>query len=155
MALLYKMLRSPTLVVFQGLPASGKTTRAKQEVLAAPSSRVVRVNRDDLRWSLCVKPDYSLEQEELITAAQYAMLTALLRQNVIVISDDTNLRGMHVATLRAIAEEAGAGFHLVNGFLTVGLDECVRRDKARPPGQFVGEEVISRMWHRFTAEQVD
>lgn len=152
MSELFEGLAGPALVVFRGLPASGKTERAKQEVLARPPGEVVRVNRDDLRRSLCIRPNYEQPQEDRVSVAQYAMITALLRDGAVVISDDTNLNGAHVATLRAIAALHDASFHVVDDFLAVSPEECIERDRHRGPGEFVGETVIMSKWWRYLAD---
>lgn len=154
---MFSHLAGPALILFQGLPASGKTERAKREILAVRPGRIVRVNRDDLRRSMCVKPTFDRDlrtlQEERVTVAQHAMIRALLNDDAVVIVDDTNLISAHVTILQAIAAELGADFRLVDDFLTVSPEECIERDKHRVPSEMVGETVILSMWHRFLAER--
>lgn len=150
---MFSHLPGPALIVFQGLPASGKTDRAKREILAVRPGRIVRVNRDDLRRSMCVKPNYEQDQEERVTTAQHAMVRALLASGAVVIVDDTNLVAARVATLRAIAFEVGADYRLVDDFLQVPLATCIERDAMRNPSEVVGKDVILSMWQRFLTER--
>lgn len=142
--------KDPVLVITRGLPASGKTTWAKQQVLTR-QGLAVRVNRDDLRRMMFVRQDYSRHQESRVTVAQHAMVTELLRTGSTVICDDTNLDLARVATLRAFAAANHARFHVVDDFLRVPLAECIQRDSFRDPAEQVGEEVILSMWQRHLA----
>ena len=75
-----------TLTITRGLPGSGKTTWARQQ------GGAVRVNRDDLRRMLHGGPIGLGWAEVQVTLAQRALIEALLRAGLNVISDDTNLR---------------------------------------------------------------
>jgi tRNA uridine 5-carbamoylmethylation protein Kti12 len=146
-------LQGPALVVFRGLPASGKTTEAKRLILAAPEGHVVRVNRDDLRRSMYVTPTYGQVQEEGVTAAQHAMIEALLQRGAVVISDDTNLIDVYLQTLWDIAFVFSAKFVVVDDFLRVSPSRCVSRDGVRAPAERVGRDVILSMWQRYLTQQ--
>lgn len=137
------------LFITRGLPASGKTTWARQQVDSRPAGQVVRINRDDLRSMMLptdyARPDY--RPETLITKIQHGPITALLADGVDVIVDDTNLRSRAVRTLAEFAVRAGADWHLVDQFLEVPVEECIRRDAAR--NRPVGEAVIRAMWRKY------
>jgi predicted kinase len=74
-----------TLTITRGLPGSGKTTWARQQVGA------VRVNRDDLRRMLHGRHLGYARAEAQVTVAHRALVAALLEAGVNVICDDTNL----------------------------------------------------------------
>jgi predicted kinase len=133
------------LLITRGLPASGKTTFALEL-----QPRVVRVNRDDLRRMLHGRRMYTQWAEGQVTAVQRASVEALLRARADVIVDDTNLRSRTVREWAELADRFGAAFE-VHDFTDVPLEECVRRDAARPAGEQVGEEGIRRMHARYLA----
>ena len=76
------------LIICRGLPASGKSTWAKQWVLEDPEHRV-RINQDDIR--LMLGKYWVPSREKLVQHIQEeALIEALLRGYNIVI-DNTNL----------------------------------------------------------------
>lgn len=133
------------LLITRGLPASGKTTFART---LQPS--VVRVNRDDLRRMLHGSRLFTQRAEGQVTVAQRAQVEALLRAGVDVIVDDTNLRSRTVRDWARLATRLGASFE-VHDFTDVPLEECLRRDAARPEEERVGEEAIRRLYERYLA----
>jgi predicted kinase len=139
--------RPARLIATRGLPASGKTTFAHT---LQPS--VVRVNRDDLRRMLHGERLYTQWAEAQVTRAQRAQVEALLRARVSVCVDDTNLRARALRDWARLAAECGADFE-VHDFTDVPLEECLRRDAARPATDRVGEEAIRRLHDRFLANR--
>src|SRR5829696_2112899 len=96
------------LTITRGLPGSGKTTWAKAQ------HRTARVNRDELRRMLhggWTGEDWA---ERQVTKAQRATIEALLRANVDVISDDTNLPAKVVRDLTKLAARVGANAEVVD-----------------------------------------
>jgi predicted kinase len=134
----------PTLTLTRGLPASGKTTWAKQQ------RGHVRVNRDELRRMLHGGPLLKGWAEAQVTLAQRAQVEALLGAGINVICDDTNLRTRAVRELAELGWRTGAEV-VVHDFTDVSVDECVARDATRPEGERVGEKVIRDMWQRYLA----
>lgn len=131
------------LLITRGLPASGKTTFARE---LQPG--VVRVNRDDLRRMLHGRRLFTQWAEGQVTVVQRATVEALLRAKADVIVDDTNLRSRTVREWAELAARCDATFE-VHDFTDVPLDECLRRDAARPEEERVGEESIRRMFDRY------
>lgn len=132
------------LIITRGLPASGKTTWAREQ-----RDWVWRVNRDDLRAMLQTRwqygdPDY----EDMCTEVQHAVICALLEHEADVVVDDTNLRPSTVENLEDLAYQMGAHFE-IKDFTDVPLDECLARDAARD--RPVGADVIRRMFDRYLA----
>jgi predicted kinase len=135
------------LVITRGLPASGKTTWAKQQ------RDLVRINRDDLRRMLHGGPrDGELRgrAEVEVTVAQRAAVESLLRAGRGVVCDDTNLRSRVVRELAEVALRCGATWQ-VRDFTDVPLEECLRRDALREGDARVGDEVIRGMHDRYLA----
>lgn len=131
------------LIMTRGLPASGKTTWAKEQVEAG-NGRVKRVNKDDLR-EMIDNRKYSQDREAKILLARDALVKVFLGQNCDVIVDDTGFNEKHEQQLRKIAVAYGADFEIKDFYLPVG--ECIDRDaqRAKP----VGRKVIRDMWLRY------
>lgn len=145
-------MTGPTLHIYRGLPASGKTTAAKAVIgkaIAGGNAKLVRVNRDELRDQLFGGHGGHGTNEQAITAASHAAIRALLEQGVSVICDDTNLRLRYLRDLVQLAHGCSADVRLVQQFLAVPLEECLRRDEARPAR--VGADVIRDLHARFIA----
>lgn len=132
------------LIMTLGLPASGKSTWAKEEVLKS-NGRTKRINKDDLR-AMFDAGQWSKQNEKLIVAARNELICLALSNGKDVIVDDTNF-GPHEADLQAIADDYEAEF-VVKDFTDVPLQTCIDRDSARGE-KSVGEDVIKRMYNSF------
>jgi tRNA uridine 5-carbamoylmethylation protein Kti12 len=135
------------LLITRGLPGSGKTTFARRL-----QPWVVRVNRDDLRRMLHGRRIYTPWAEGQITAVQRTMVQTLLTARADVMIDDTNLRPGLVRQWAATARRFDARFEM-HDFTGVPVDECVRRDAARPEQDRVGEAGIRTMYERYLARR--
>lgn len=136
----------PTLILTVGLPASGKTTFAKEVVRTAPNrDNFVRANRDDIRKMLYDQA-FCPNEEGTVTLVQDAIITAALVSGRNVIVDDTNLNPRTMARLRVLADDHGATVEVVD-FRHVPLATCLSRDADRKDP--VGEEVIMRMYEKY------
>lgn len=127
--------------MLKGLPASGKTTFARELVV---SQGFKRVNRDDLR-AMVDDGIYSQENESLIVNMQNALIGQALADNKNVVVDNTNLNPANERQLRRLAENWGVKFE-VKEFDT-DLKTCIERDAKRP--QPVGEKVIMDMYNKY------
>jgi predicted kinase len=134
-----------------GLPASGKTTLARQ-LVAASNSRMRRVNLDDLRMMLDAN-DGSIrlgkDHEETVLAVQDAAVLAAIDGGFDVCVDNTHLVARIPNRLKRIA--AGRAVFEVHDFTGVDVEECIRRDKARE--RPVGEDVIRSMAERLKSSR--
>lgn len=126
------------LIMTKGLPASGKTTWAKQQ-------NAKRVNKDDLR-AMVDNSVWSKENEKYILHWRDEIIKDCLGGLNDVICDDTNLAPKHEIQLRAIAEAYKADFE-VKDFTHVPVEECIKRDQKRQ--NYVGEKVIRKMYNQF------
>lgn len=142
------------LILTIGLPGSGKTTWAKEQIAADPTGNTVRVNRDDLRFEIFGK--YVLDgrgQEQHITQVQTERVTKALREGKTVIIDDTNLVARFRQSWETLAQTEGAKFSLK--VLAVDVETCVERVQERwerDGERQVPRHVIERMAERFLAE---
>lgn len=141
-----------TLVVVRGLPASGKTTKARAWVAEDPQNRA-RVNRDDIRAqvhdSVFVRRDDDQPgTERIIQAVRDAQITTLLKLGIDVVSDDTNLPSRTVRDLRKLATAAGAGFEVWD-LTDVPYDTCMARNAQREGRARVPDDRMLDMYQRF------
>jgi predicted kinase len=132
------------VVICKGLPASGKSSWAREYVADHPGT-TKRVNKDDLRAMLDAS-HHSKSNEQFIEQSRDSLILAALAAGKHVIVDDTNLASRHEARIR----------ELVKGVATVEIkwfhievEEAIRRDLARPNS--VGEAVIREMWNQHLA----
>jgi predicted kinase len=138
-------MKMTRLLITRGLPASGKTTFARKL-----QPRVVRVNRDDLRLMLHGRRLFTEAAEDEVTHIQRMAVEALLARRADVIVDDMNLRTSTVREWARLAARFRAVLE-VHDLTEVPLEECIRRDAARPDGERVGERNIRRMHDRYLA----
>jgi predicted kinase len=153
------------ITAMRGLPASGKSTRARQiqaEVRAGGSLCMI-VSRDVLRDMLGVGWSGGPRAESVVTAMQHAMVRAALAAGADVVIDDTNLHPVALPGWQKLAAETGAELRIVD--VDTDVEVCVARDAQRPEvdpddglcyGRRVGEAVIRRLAAgRMTPLQVD
>lgn len=137
-----------TLMATRGLPGSGKTTEALRWVIADPARRV-RVGTDE---TLEMLHDEIPDDEDGINhaaaefhtmVAVHGLIRSLLSADVNVICDDPNLLPRQIDALRAIANECGAAFEIID-LIHVDVETCVHRDEERGlhGGRWVGEKRI-------------
>lgn len=134
----------PRLIMTKGLPASGKSTWAKQQVVAS-HGRTKRVNKDDLR-AMLDDSLWSKQNEKDILAVRDLIVEYHLSHGHDVIVDDTNLTPNHEATLRKIAAVNGAEF-AIESFIDVPLATCIIRNAQR--ANPVPEKAIRSMFNTF------
>jgi len=127
----------------RGLPGSGKSTWALEEVDKAKGS-LKRVNKDSLR-QMIDNGRWSKGNEKFVVAGRNTLVNAALLAGHSVVVDDTNFGAVHEDALRAIAQKNNAEFS-IKDFTHVSLDECLKRDAKRTGTAQVGPDVIKRMW---------
>lgn len=131
------------LLITRGLPGSGKTTFARRL-----QPWVVRVNRDDLRRMLHGRRLYTPWAEGLVSTVQRNAVEKLIEARADVMVDDTNLAPARIREWSALAFRLGVRFE-VHDFTGVPVDECVRRDSARPDDERVGEPGIRNLHRKY------
>jgi predicted kinase len=104
------------LIMCQGLPGSGKTTWALEQVKTNPWYSCQRVNKDDIRAGLETTGwRWSRENEKRVIELRDQYISDKLTHDGMcqtVISDDTNLDRKHKTRLAEIARECGAAFEI-------------------------------------------
>lgn len=127
------------ILMLRGLPASGKTTFAKE--LLKTEQNWKRINKDDLR-AMLDNGKWSKTNESFVLDERDRLIQVSLEKGFSVVVDDTNLHTKHEARLRQLATENSAEFEIKD--FDLSPKKCVERDALRPNG--VGKDVIWRMW---------
>lgn len=131
---------NPKLVMLRGLPASGKTTYAKQLV----DKGWVRVNKDDLRAMLHNSKFSKSNEAFILSLRDEIIIRALVNGNNVVV-DDTNLDPKHACQFQSIAQEFMADYE--EKFFDTDIMTCIERNKNRENS--VPEKVIYDMYSRY------
>lgn len=134
------------VLLLRGLPASGKSTYAKE--LVSKDHNWVRVNKDDLR-AMMNNGEFSgkLEKQVIRTEREIAENALKLGKNVVV--DDTNFNPIHEEYFRQLAKTYKAEFEIK--FFDTPLEICMVRDNKRLNG--AGEAVIRKMYNQYLKPQ--
>jgi predicted kinase len=132
-----------TVFVTVGLPASGKSTWARETWESNPD-RFKLVSRDELRSMLDSKK-WSEKNEKFVEKVRDFIILQGIADGKDVIVHDTNF-GKNVDEIRALV--AGKADVSVVDFTDVPLQECIDRDRKRGE-KSVGEKVIKRFYNQF------
>lgn len=133
-----KKKRKGKIIVFIGLPASGKSTEARMRLV---DGNVMRVNRDDIRNMLF--NHWKGKKEQVVTEIETAAVRAAVSQGYDIIIDDTNLHPATRTKWKTLADQLGVV--LVEEVFNTSLNECIDRDFLRSGKTHVGRAVIENM----------
>jgi len=135
------------IIMLRGLPASGKSTWAKQTVKENPH-QYKRINKDDLRAMLDSGKHSKSNEKFVLKLRDWVIREALLNGKSVIV-DDTNFYPNHEKRLRELAKlheaETGKVVQFKIKEFDISVEECIRRDLERPNS--VGEAVIRRMYN--------
>ena len=138
------------LIITRGLPASGKSTWAKQWVLEDPEHRV-RINQDDIRLMLdeyWVPNEYWVpSREKLVQRIQKEALIEALERGYDIVIDNTNLNEKVLDNYRALVIAHGNHTIEYKDFFDTPLSVCIERDKNRDLQ--VTEKVIRSFYNNY------
>lgn len=128
----------PRVTLTYGLPASGKSKWAKQQV-ADSSGQIVRVNMDDIRAMIGLP--YSASNEQIALKFQDALILSAIAQGKDVIVDNTHITSNMPNRYKKLFH--GEVEFKVQDFTDVHKLVCITRDQHRDNP--VGSQVINRM----------
>ena len=131
------------IIMTKWLPASGKSTRAKELIDKNPWV-YKRVNKDDLR-SMIDNGRRSKFNEQMVLDIRDMIITKALEWWTSVIVDDTNLVPKHETRLREIAKTYNVLFEIKE--FDTPIEECIHRDSLR--SNPVWREVIIDMYTKY------
>ena len=127
------------ILILIGIPASGKSTWAKDYVRR--NADWIRVNRDDFRKMLKNAQVCEPKIEDLITSLVNDTISKSLMKKQNVIVDNTNLKERYINDIiKEFSHSADIDYRVFD----ISLDKAIERDEARDPK--VGEGVIKKMF---------
>ena len=135
------------IILLKGLPASGKSTFAR-ELLTTRPGEYVRVNKDEMRRMLH-NGRWSKFNEKQVLRIRDQIIEIALADGKSVIVDDTNLAPKHQARMEQLAKKHDVNLNVYDLFLDVSVEECIKRDLKRENS--VGSKVIEKMYKQFLA----
>lgn len=134
--------------VYQGLPASGKSSAACEWIDKNPGE-YKRVNKDLLRKMLD-NSHYSKDNEKFVLHLQDMIILEALKEGKHVIVDNTNLLPAHIERIKQLVKGL-AEVWVDDSFLQVPVEECIKRDLQRLDS--VGKDVIMQMYNKYLKKE--
>lgn len=134
------------ILVLQGVPASGKTTFAKEWLVSHPGW--VRVNRDDIRSNM--NDTWSRDLENHVTDIEDFIITSSLNNEKSVIVDDTNLNPQTIQHLKDLANiyECEIEFKEFRIDFRTALDRDSQRENR------IGEKELRKFFLKYYPEEM-
>ena len=132
------------LIITRGLPASGKSTWAKQWVLEDPEHRV-RINQDDIR--LMLGKYWVPSREKLVQEIQFDAIVEALNREFDVVIDNTNLNNKVLDQFNRLIKTFEDYEIEYKDFFDTPLSVCIERDKNRDLQ--VTEKVIRSFYNNY------
>ena len=132
------------LIITRGLPASGKSTWAKQWVLEDPEHRV-RINQDDIR--LMLGKYWVPSREKLVQERQFDAIVEALSRGFNVVIDNTNLNKKVLDQFNRLIRTYEDYEIEYKAFFDTPLSVCIERDKQRDLK--VTEKIIRSFFERY------
>lgn len=132
------------LIICRGLPASGKSTWAKQWVLEDPEHRV-RINQDDIR--LMLGKYWVPSREKLVQEIQFDAIVEALSRGFDVVIDNTNLNKKVLDQFNRLIKTFEDYEIEYKDFFDTPLSVCIERDKNRDLQ--VTEKVIRSFYNNY------
>lgn len=132
----------PKLILCQGIQGSGKSTFARKWASEDPEHRV-RLNYDDLRNMMGTY--WVPSREGMLKEMEEAFLKKAFLKGYDIIIDNMNLNPKTIEKYENWAKEYN--YDLERILFDTPVEECIRRDKARPNP--IGEVVIKRTWNTY------
>lgn len=132
------------LIICRGLPASGKSTWAKQWVLEDPEHRI-RVNQDDIR--LMLGKYWVPSREKLVQEIQFDVIVEALSRGFDVVIDNTNLNKKVLDGFNRLIKTFKDYEIEYKDFFDTPLSVCIERDKNRDLQ--VTEKVIRGFYNNY------
>lgn len=133
------MEKNKKIIIYIGIPASGKSTVAKAYIRDNPN--YVRVSRDDFRLMFKNAQTCEPKVEDMITDMVNLSIHKALLRNLNVIIDATNLK---VKYINQFIDEFKYSADIDYRVFDISLDKALERDHNRE--MKVGDEVIKRMF---------
>ena len=141
------------IILTRGIPASSKSTWAKQEVLKDPEHSI-RINRDDLR-NMSGKYWVPTREDYIIACRNQLLNLAICIGFDTIILDDMNLNPKEFEYVSVVVDKANEIIKdtknqykiEIKDFTNVPLNVCIERDSKRKNS--LGEKVIRDIFNKY------
>lgn len=138
-----------TLMLTVGLPGSGKSYWARKMRELRPQT--VLVSKDEIR-AMLFDSVYSKDNEQITVLTEEQIVKQALSRGRDVIVHNTHLNPSHIRRLEKVAHQYKADFKVIEQFLSVPVEVCIKQDATREGKAQVGEGVIRDMINRWFKE---
>jgi tRNA uridine 5-carbamoylmethylation protein Kti12 len=136
------------VILFKGLPGSGKTTEARK-IMNSHKGKYKRINKDDLR-AMFDNGHFSFESIEMTLDIRDAVMLYFICKGFNVIIDDTNLAPINekriTDTLKSFINNKKVEI-IIKDLTKIHLDICIKRDKLRENP--IGAKIIRKMYNKY------
>lgn len=149
---------SLNVILCRGLPGSGKSTWAKQQMAEHPGM-YKRSNKDDLR-AMLHNGHHTKNTEAFVLELRDKIIEQSLQSGFHVLVDDCNFAPFHEQRIKELVAEFNATFKpkqpvvvKIQDFTDVPIETCIANDLKRLNS--VGEQVIRKMYNQYLRKPVD
>lgn len=132
------------IILVRGIPASGKSTWAKQWAEEDPEHRV-RICRDEIRRGL--GKYWVVSREPLVREIKGCMIYHALDYEYDIVIDDMNMNPLDVKFVEKIAKCYPGTTIEFKDFFDVPLSECISRDEKRENP--IGKGIITSIFNKY------
>lgn len=149
------------IILTRGIPASGKSTWAKQEVLKDPEHSI-RINRDDLRnmsgqYWVPAREDYIIScRNQLLNLAICIGFDTIILDGMNLNPKDFEYVSIVVDKANEIIKNTKNQYKIeIKDFTNVPLNVCIRRDSKRenPLGEKVIRDIFNKYQTRYNLKE--
>lgn len=133
-----------TMIITRGIPASGKSTWAREWVHESPETRV-EVNRDNIRYMMGFPAHGDTTHEKSVSDIHNTMIHAAINNGKDIVISDTNMRERYIKNFIKIAMKNDYEVSIKD--FPVDVQVAIKRDAQREDS--VGEDVIRTMNKKF------
>lgn len=139
------------IIITYGIPASGKSKWAKEQITKYPNT-YKRINKDDLR-DMIDAGKFSFENEKIILSVRDSLAMKFLQRGYSIIIDDTNfpVGGKHFKRMCEIAELVG-DVQVTEKFFDISLTDA-KNANCGPYRNEVPEHIIENMYAKHVAHK--
>jgi predicted kinase len=127
-----------------GIPSSGKSTWAKEEVAKDPLN-TLRLNNDDLRATFNGSV-WSSEYEKIIEATRNFLIEKGLKTGKNIIIDNLNLAPKHFSQTCEIVKKCNVDAMVIEKHFYISLEEALERNSKRTGTARLDDKVIEKWW---------
>lgn len=139
------------IILCCGIPASGKSTWAKDQVKNDPDG-TIRINRDDLR-NMLFNYHFSGSNEKMVLRIRDFCISDGLKRGKNIIIDDTNLKRSNFDDICKMAKALNIECIVMEKPFYIELNEAIERDNKREGTAKVGSNVIKKFWDQSGGKQ--